>query len=173
MISHYDDGRYGLSHLPNCEFQKYVQIAKRASQRSNSYSLRPFFDDYHHRLYAEDVLLHSARRYDMRGRIGLSIPYVKVEYSLAIWGETYRFEFDALYEPEIKLEKRNLDPLIEHHDDLLSNKSEKDHRKKSMLVYVLSFNLPDEKLLCIELPPSVIVFDVRRAIRVQHPRAFE
>lgn len=33
----------------------------------------------------------------------MSIPYYKVEYSVNVWGATYFFTFDALFDPQIVL----------------------------------------------------------------------
>ena len=162
-VSHCDDGRYGLSHLPDCEFHKYDQIAKRVHQRSNVCASKPFIDIHHHKLYEEGAVLHSIRY--LNSSI-LSLPYVKVQYSFTVWGETYVFEFDALYEPAIGLEKRDLSEIALRRRATLTGESGDRRRSKSILAYVLSFNPPDEKMLRMDLPSSVIVFDVRRPLRL-------
>ena len=163
LIAFYDDGRYGPSHLPDSEFQKYSLIAKRTSQRSTVYASKPFLDDFHRRFYEEGSVLHSAR---YPHSTNLSIPYLRVEYSFTIWGETYRYEFDVLYEPEIKLERRNIGSFLRYHRNISPALVQKGLEGEPVLVYTLSFKPPKEEMLRINLPPSVIVFDVRRMLRM-------
>jgi len=151
-----DDGRYGLSHLPDREFNKYRAIARRLHQRGTVSASKSFYDDFHHRLYQQDSILHSGR---YQNSPHLSIPYVSVEYSFTLWGETYKHEFDVLFEPDIRLERREV-RFTETSDYM------KAERSGLVLVYTLSFTPPDDRMLRIELPSSVIVFDVRRMIRV-------
>ena len=79
----------------------------------------------------------------------MSIPYYKVEYSINVWGSTYFFTFDALFNPEIVIEKRNVKRL-----------------GKESLIYVIKYNPPDEHILTITLPKEVMVFDVKNMVRV-------
>jgi hypothetical protein len=39
-------------------------------------------------------------------------------------------------------------------------------KKPSMLVHVLKFDPPDEKMLALNLPSQVIIFDVKKMSRV-------
>jgi hypothetical protein len=80
----------------------------------------------------------------------ISIPYYRVEYSINLWGGTYCFAFDALFSPEILMEKRK--------GKLLG--------QNGSLIHVLKFNPPDENLLSINLPKEVMVFDVKNMIKV-------
>jgi hypothetical protein len=79
----------------------------------------------------------------------MSIPYYKVEYSINVWGGTYFFTFDALFEPEIVIEKRSGKRL-----------------GRGTLIHVLKYNPPEERILSISLPTNVMVFDVKNMIRV-------
>ncbi|MGC2425478.1 MAG: hypothetical protein WA421_00460 [Nitrososphaeraceae archaeon] len=79
----------------------------------------------------------------------MSIPYYKVEYSINVWGGTYFFTFDALFDPEIIIEKRSVKRL-----------------GTDILVHVLKYNPPDERVLTINLPKEVMVFDVKNMVRV-------
>lgn len=149
-----DDGKYGLSHLPDFEFNKYVSIASRQRQRYAVYATKPFFDDIHTRFYNPEDIIHSKKNIDS---CHLSIPYINVEYSFNIWGGTYKHEFDVLFQPTIRLDRRKIS-------------ADRRYRKKGLpsklvLLHVLSFLPPDEKSLALNLPFSIIVFDVRRIIR--------
>jgi hypothetical protein len=73
-----------------------------------------------------------------------------VEYSINLWGGTYYFNFDALFNPEILMEKRR--------GKLLG--------KDGSLIYVLKYNAPEENILNINLPKGVMVFDVKNMIKV-------
>jgi hypothetical protein len=73
-----------------------------------------------------------------------------VEYSVNIWGGTYVFAFDALFNPEIVIEKRTIRRL----------------RAQGALVHVLRYNPPPERVLAINLPKEVMVFDVKHMVRV-------
>jgi hypothetical protein len=67
-----------------------------------------------------------------------------------MYGEgTYFFTFDALFEPEIVIEKRSGKRL-----------------GKGTLIHVLKYNRPEERILSINLPTYVMVFDVKNMIRV-------
>jgi hypothetical protein len=80
----------------------------------------------------------------------ISIPYYRVEYSINLWGGTYFFAFDALFNPEILMEKRRGKQL----------------GQDGSLIHVLKFKPPDENLLNINLPKGVMVFDVKNMIKV-------
>lgn len=148
MVVQRDDGKYGLSQLPDQEFKKYGVLAYRRHQRATVYGKVPFYDELHKRLYLQDDILHSPKN---PNRYHLSIPYINVEYRLTLWGETYRHEFDVLYEPQIKLDRKEI--LIDR------------WKKRATLIHVLNFIPPPEHMLEIHLPPSTIVFDVRRVSR--------
>lgn len=165
MITKRDDGKYGLSNLPDQEFMKYEVLATRRHQRATVYAKVPFYDELHRRLYMKNDVLHSATN---PHRIRLSIPYVNVEYRFTLWGETYRHEFDVLFEPHIRLDRPNLPPALKEQflatlreQGISSNKP----AKKAFLMYVLNFIPPPERMLDIHLPPSTIVFDVRKLNR--------
>src|SRR5262249_52785480 len=87
----------------------------------------------------------------------LSIPYLKVEYSVNIWGGTYLFSFDALFDPAIKIEKR----------------SGRRFGKGGALVHVLTYSPPSECAIAINLPKEVVVLDVKQMIRtIDHSSLF-
>jgi hypothetical protein len=148
MMVQRDDGKYGLSQLPDQEFKKYDVLAYRKHQRATVYAKVPFYDELHKRLYMQDDILHSPKN---PNRYHLSIPYINVEYRFTFWGETYRHEFDVLYEPQIRLDRK----------EIALGRSE----KKATLIHVLNFIPPPERMLEMHLPPSTIVFDVRRVSR--------
>lgn len=148
MMMQRDDGKYGLSQLPDQEFKKYDVLAYRKHQRATVYAKVPFYDELHKRLYMQDDILHSPKN---PNRYHLSIPYINVEYRFTFWGETYRHEFDVLYEPQIRLDRK----------EIALGRSE----KKATLIHVLNFIPPPERMLEMHLPPSTIVFDVRRVSR--------
>jgi hypothetical protein len=147
-----DDGRYGLSHLPDHEFIKYETIARRTHQRNTVYVKKPFYDLFHNRLYQLEDTIHSARYPNSNH---LSIPYANVEYSFNLWGETYRHEFDVLYRPSLRLDRRRIST---------SHGKGFEERGKQILVHVLSFIPPDEEILSISLPSTVMIFDVNRMV---------
>jgi hypothetical protein len=64
-------------------------------------------------------------------------------------GRHILFTFDALFEPEIVIEKRSGKRLA-----------------KGTLIHVLKYNPPEERILSISLPTNVMVFDVKNMIRV-------
>jgi len=145
-ITLHDDAKYGPATLPDEEFKMYSQICTRKSVNSTVYSKVPFIDDFHGRMYDENQNLHGASNL-MFPR--LSIPYYKVEYSVNFWGSTYLFTFDALFDPEIVIEKRSGKRI-----------------GRDALVHVLRHNLPKQRVLAINLPREVKVFDVKNMIRV-------
>lgn len=163
MTTQRDDGKYGLSHLPDEEFMKYEVLAYRRHQRATVYAKVPFYDERHRRLYLQNDILHSAMN---PHRFRLSIPYVSVEYSFTLWGETYRYEFDVLFEPHIRLDQVTLPRTIALSLGEASLEPEDKQRcklgRKTPLMYVLNFIPPPQRMLDIHLPPSTIVFDVRR-----------
>jgi hypothetical protein len=79
----------------------------------------------------------------------MSIPYYKVEYSVNVWGGTYFFPFDVLFNPAVVIERRNIR-----------------NRSKGTLVHVLRYNPPDERFITINLPDGVMVFDIKNMVRV-------
>lgn len=146
------DTKHNISRLPDCEIEKYSLLLKRSKPRSNIYAKKPFFDEMRKRFYNEDDKVHSAR---YSNAITLSIPYYKVEYSFDIWGETYSYIFDVLFQPIIKLEKKIFKPIS------LNGKQ----KSKNVLIHVLSFKPPQQETIHIELPKSVLLFDVNQKIR--------
>jgi len=80
----------------------------------------------------------------------MSVPYYRVEYSVNVWGGTYLFTFDALFDPKIAIEKRAGRRL----------------GRKGSLVHVIKYNPPAERVLAINLPKQVTVFDVKHMVRV-------
>jgi hypothetical protein len=145
-ISLHDDARYGPATLPNEEFKRYAIICMRKSLKSTVFSKVPFIDDFHGRMYDKDENIHGSSNL-MFPR--MSIPYYKVEYSINVWGGTYFFTFDALFDPEIIIEKRSVKRL-----------------GTGILIHVLKYNAPDERVLTINLPKEVMVFDVKNMVRV-------
>ncbi|HXG05856.1 MAG TPA: hypothetical protein VNI77_00845 [Nitrososphaera sp.] len=144
----HDDAKYGPAVLPDSEFKPYEAICTRKSVNSTVYAKVPFVDSFHGgRMYDAGENLHSASAL-MFPR--LSVPYYRVEYSVNIWGGTYFFAFDALFKPEIVIEKR----------------AGKRLGKSGSLVHVLRYNPPDERVLSINLPKEVMVFDVKHMVRV-------
>lgn len=153
----YDDGRYSLSFLPDEEFSKFQTVARRAKVRASAYASKPFLDEYHRTLYVDGDSLSSAKYPHSRR---LSIPYVRVEYSFSVWGDLYKFSFDGLFRPEIKIAKR----AIPKAGQRTKTGVRKDKEGKT-LIHTLSFIMPDDKALELSLPKSVLVFDVRRMLR--------
>src|SRR5579884_2548670 len=136
----YDDAKYGPATLPEHEFRRYLTICTRKSLNSTVYSKVPFIDSFHgSRLYNENENLHASSALLFPR---MSIPYYRVEYSVNIWGGTYVFAFDALFNPEIVIEKRTIRRL----------------RAQGALVHVLRYNPPPERVLAINLPKEVMVF---------------
>jgi hypothetical protein len=142
----YDDAKYGPATLPNDEFKRYAIICMRKSLKSTVFSKVPFIDDFHARMYDKGENIHGSSSL-MFPR--MSIPYYKVEYSINVWGGTYFFTFDALFDPEIIIEKRSVKRL-----------------GTGILIHVLKYNAPDERVLTINLPKDVMVFDVKNMVRV-------
>lgn len=153
-VSLRDDHRYGLSTLPDQEFAGYGMICGRQGYKYTTYTKIPFLDDFHRRLYPAGEALHSASNLNLPR---LSIPYYKVEYSFNLWGGTYIYTFDVLFEPEIVMEKRGL-----------SSRMRRNLRTRgaSTLVHVLKFNPPDEKMFTLNLPKRVVILDVKKMTRI-------
>ncbi len=143
-ITWHDDARYGPAILPDDEFDRYAMICTRKSLRSTVFTKVPFIDDFHRRMHDKGENVHGSGNL-MFPR--MSIPYYKVEYSLNVWGATYFFTFDALFDPHIVLEKRH-------------------GKKLSVLIHVLKYDPPHDRLLTLKLPSKVMVFDVKNMVRV-------
>jgi len=153
-ISIYDDYKYGLAIIPDREFERYDMICARKGYKYTVYAKVPFVDDFHGRFYSEGETLHSGNSLNFPR---ISLPYYKVEYSFNLWGSTYSHAFDALFEPNIVIEKKDLSARI---------KKTIQTRKSGMLVHVLKLDPPDDKMLALNLPNQVIVFDVKKMTRV-------
>lgn len=146
-ITLHDDARYGPATLPDEEFKRYEIVCMRKSLNSTVYSKIPFIDSFHGgRMYGEGENLHNSTNL-MFPR--MSTPYYRVEYSVNVWGGTYFFAFDALFDPEIVIEKRSGRRL-----------------GKGVLVHVLNYSPPEERVLSINLPKGIIVLDVKNMVRV-------
>jgi hypothetical protein len=147
-ITMHDDARYGPATLPDEEFKRYEKLCTRKSVNSTVYARVPFVDAGHNnRMHDFEENLHAATSL-MYPR--MSMPYYRVEYSVNVWGSTYIFTFDALYDPEIVIEKRSGRRL----------------GKAGALVHVLRYNAPQDRVLAINLPKGVVVLDVKHMVRV-------
>ena len=147
-ITLHDDAKYGPATMPEQEFKRYSTICARKSVNSTVYAKVPFIDSFHSaRMHDEGEILHTASAL-LYPR--MSVPYYRIEYSVNVWGGTYIFIFDALFNPEIVIEKRT--------GKRLGN--------SGALVHVLRYNPPEERVLAIKLPKEVMVFDVKHMIRV-------
>lgn len=153
-VTIHDDLKYGLSVLPDQEFERYSMICARKHLRHTTYAKVPFVDEFHGRFYAEGEALHYS---SSLGFPRISIPYYKVEYSFNLWGSTYFHTFDALFEPTIVIEKKSVSRRMKPHVKT---------RKSSVLVHVLRFEPPHERMLSLNLPSQVLVFDVKNMARV-------
>jgi hypothetical protein len=146
-ITMHDDAKYGPATMPDEEFRRYEALCARKSVNSTVYAKVPFIDAYHGgRMHDADENLHAATAL-MFPR--MSVPYCRVEYSVNVWGGTYFFAFDALFDPEIVIEKRSGRRL-----------------GKGALVHVLRYSPPQERVLAINLPKGVVVLDVKHMVRV-------
>lgn len=144
----HDDARYGPATMPDQEFARYETICARKSVNSTVYAKVPFVDSFHGgRMHDESENLHAASALLFPR---MSVPYYRVEYSVNVWGGTYFFAFDALFNPEIVIEKRTGRRL----------------GRSGALVHVLRYNPPQERVLAINLPKEVMVFDVKHMVRV-------
>ncbi|MEM3016441.1 MAG: hypothetical protein QXW14_02970 [Candidatus Nitrosocaldus sp.] len=159
-----DDHRYGPSILPEQEFAKYASIMERKGVKRTVYAKIPFIDDFHNRFYDAEEALHSSSSLSTPR---LSIPYYRVEYSFSIWSNSYIYTFDVLFEPEVVIEKRRIPTnRIKARVKMGSSlSSSPNNNSSSMLIHVLRFNQPDEKMLNINIPKQVIVLDVKGMIR--------
>jgi hypothetical protein len=110
-------------------------------------------DVFHSRMFDKDEILHGSTSL-LYPR--LSIPYYKVEYSMNVWGSTYFFSFDALFEPSVTIQRRNERRL-----------------GKGTLVHVLQYNPPQEAVLTINLPRDVIVLDIKNMRRAIEDHALD
>ena len=147
-ITLHDDARYGPATLPEQEFVRYSTLCERKSVNSTVYSRVPFVDGFHGgRMHDQQEILHSASSLLFPR---MSIPYYRVEYSVNVWGGTYFFAFDALFDPRIAIEKRSSRRL----------------GRSGALVHVLDYDQPEERVLAINLPKEVMVFDVKHMVRV-------
>ena len=146
----YDDRRYGPAGLPDEVFVQFSSILTRKNQRSSVYAKTHFLDDYHHKVYFLQDLLHSSSK--MKYPF-LHIPYYKVEYSFRIFGSSYHYSFDVLFKPKISIEQKKItkkmDPRIEE--------------ESIMLIHVLQFEPPHEKMLSVNLPKKVLILDFKKA----------
>jgi hypothetical protein len=146
-ITMHDDAKYGPATLPEEEFARYGTLCERKAVNSTVYAKLPFIDSYHGgRMHDTGESLHSTTAL-MFPR--MSIPYYRIEYSVNVWGGTYFFAFDALFDPEIVIEKRSNRRL-----------------GKGTLVHVLRYNPPKERVLEINLPKGIVVLDVKHMVRV-------
>lgn len=153
-ISIYDDYKYGLAIIPDQEFEKYAMICDRKGYKYTVYAKVPFVDDFHGRFYSEGETLHSGSTLNSPR---ISLPYYKVEYSFNLWGSTYLHTFDGLFEPNIVIEKKDLSARM---------RKTIQTRKSGMLVHVLKLDPPDDKMLALNLPNQVIIFDIKKMTRV-------
>jgi hypothetical protein len=71
-----------------------------------------------------------------------------------VWGSTYFFTFDALFEPSVTIQRRNEKRL-----------------GKGILVDVLQHDPPQEAVLTINLPRDVIVLDIKNMRRTVEDQA--
>lgn len=146
----YDDRRYGPAGMPDEVFMKFSSILTRKGQRSSVYAKTHFLDDYHHKVYFLQDLLHSSSK--LKYPI-LHIPYYKVEYSFRIWGNSYHYSFDVLFKPKISIEQKKITKKM---DPRIGEES-------VMLIHVLQFEPQQEKMLSINLPKKVLILDFKKA----------
>ena len=146
----YDDKKYGPAGIPDEVFTQFSSILTRKGQRSSVYAKTHFLDDYHHKVYFLQDLLHSSSK--MKYPI-LHIPYYKVEYSFRIWGSSYHYSFDGLFKPKISIEQKKITKKMNLRIE----------EESTMLIHVLQFEPPQEKMLSINLPKKVLVLDFKKA----------
>jgi hypothetical protein len=146
----YDDKRYGPAGMPDEVFNQFSAILSRKNQRTSVYAKTHFLDDYHHKIYFLQDMVHSSSK--MKYPV-LHVPYYKVEYSFRIFGSIYHHSFDVLFKPKISIEQkkivRKMNPKIEE--------------ESVMLIYVLQFEPPSEKMLVINLPKKVLILDFKKS----------
>ena len=150
----HDDYNYGFATLPDQVFEKYSMICDRKGFRQTVYAKVPFVDNFHDRFYYANEAVHNVGKLNYPA---ISIPYYKVEYSFNIWGSTYLHTLDVLFNPNIVIGKKVLTAR-------LKKKVKTD--KSSMLLHILTFDPPDEKMSVLNLPNQVIIFDVKNMSRV-------
>ena len=146
----YDDRRYGPASLPDEVFTQFSSILTRKGPRSSVYAKTHFLDDFHQKVYFLQDLLHSSSK--MKYPI-LHMPYYKVEYSFKIWGNSYHFSFDVLFKPKISIEQKKI----------VKKMNPKIEENSTMLIHVLQFEPPPERMLAINLPKKVLVLDFKKA----------
>ena len=145
----HDDARYGPAILPEDEFQRFGALCERKGVKSTVFARIPFIDAYHGgRMHDAGEALHSSS-----GLLypRMSIPYYRVEHSMNVWGGTYLHSFDALFDPEIRIERRS---------------GRRMGKEGSALIHVLNYSPPKDRVLAINLPKEVMVFDVKHMVRV-------
>jgi len=158
-----DDHKYGPSILPEQEFAKYASIMERKGVKRSVYAKIPFIDEFHNRFYYAEEILHSSSSLSTPR---LSIPYYRVEYSFSLWGNSYIYTFDVLFEPEVVIEKRRLPTgRMRRRIGIGSSSPSPNSSNNSILVHILRFNQPDERMFNINIPTQVVVLDVKRMIR--------
>ncbi|MFN4336000.1 MAG: hypothetical protein ACK4FV_00230 [Candidatus Nitrosocaldus sp.] len=157
-----DDHRYGPSILPEQEFLKYASIMKRKGVKRSVYAKIPFIDEFHNKFYDADEMIHSSSSLSTPR---LSIPYYRVEYSFSLWGNSYIYTFDVLFEPEVVIEKRRLPVSRLGRRRSTGVMPSRSSSSNSILIHILRFNQPDEKMFNINIPKEVVVLDVKRMIR--------
>ncbi len=159
-----DDHRYGPSILPEHEFLKYASIMERKGLKRSVYARIPFIDEFHNRFYDAEEIIHSSSSLSTPR---LSIPYYRVEYSFSLWGNSYIYTFDVLFEPEVVIEKRRLpvSRLGRGRGRSTGMRQSSSSSSDNILIHILRFNQPDEKMFNINIPKQVLVLDVKRMIR--------
>ncbi|MEM3017221.1 MAG: hypothetical protein QXW14_06995 [Candidatus Nitrosocaldus sp.] len=157
-----DDHKYGPSILPEQEFAKYAGIMERKGVKRSVYAKIPFIDEFHNRFYYAEEILHSSSSLSTPR---LSIPYYRVEYSFSLWGNSYIYTFDVLFEPEVVIEKRRLPTGRMRRRIGIGSSSSPSSSNNNILIHILRFNQPDERMFNINIPTQVVVLDVKRMIR--------
>ncbi|MGQ0795632.1 MAG: hypothetical protein ACT4N5_05560 [Nitrosopumilaceae archaeon] len=146
----YDDKRYGPAGMPDEVFNQFSSILSRKGQRTSVYAKTHFLDDYHHKIYFLQDMVHSSSK--MKYPV-LHIPYYKVEYSFRIFGSSYHHSFDVLFKPKISIEQKKI----------VKKMNPKIEEESVMLIYVLQFEPPSEKMLVINLPKKVLILDFKKS----------
>ncbi|MEM0029908.1 MAG: hypothetical protein QW248_05780 [Candidatus Nitrosocaldus sp.] len=157
-----DDHKYGPSILPEQEFAKYAGIMERKGVKRSVYAKIPFIDEFHNRFYDAEEILHSSSSLSTPR---LSIPYYRVEYSFSLWGNSYIYTFDVLFEPEVVIEKSRLPTGRMRRRIGIGSSSSPSSSNNNILIHILRFNQPDERMFNINIPTQVVVLDVKRMIR--------
>lgn len=146
----FDDKKYGPAGFPDDVFIQFSSIFTRKSQRTSTYAKVHFLDDYHHKVYFLHDLLHSSSKIKYPV---LHIPYCKVEYSFRILGSSYHYSFDVLFRPKISIEQKKITKKM----------NTRIEEGSTMLIHVLQFEPPQEKMLTINLPKKVLILDFKKA----------